>query len=175
MAYIPSKHWEFCVQYEQSLLLVVHSLVRSILISNPIDQGYLMICKAVFPGYALQPCQKCSPTAVIDFARVCDDIYRLDERELSYASCYSACITAQAIGLINGFRSELVLGVKKQDEKLIGHAWLECNAGGEVKLITPGKIDTTVFTAIKRLDPEKTIQNWMTNRATLDIHATARP
>ncbi|HVW52266.1 MAG TPA: lasso peptide biosynthesis protein [Trinickia sp.] len=163
------------MKYEQSLLLVVHSLVRAILISNPIDPGYLMICKAVFPGYVLQPRQRWSSTAIVQLERICDDIYRLDGRELSYASCYSACITAQAIGLIKGIRSEIVLGVKKQDEKLVGHAWLECNAEREVKIITPGKIATTEFTEIKRLNPEKVVQNWITNRATLDTDTTARP
>jgi hypothetical protein len=159
--------------HEESLLIALHSLVRSVLTGNSIEHGYLIVCKALFPGYVLQRRRHTSSADIAKLERICKDIYHLDDIEVSSASCYSACVTAQAFCLSIGVESEIVIGITKQDEKLVGHAWLECELRGRTKIITPGSIDTTIFTETKRLNPEETVTKWMTERATLDIRAAA--
>ena len=136
---------------------------------RPVDEAYLFICKAIFPGAVLGQLAP-SPGSVDHryLKSVCDFIYELDEKEWSYASCYSACIAAHIIAMSCGIPSEIAIGVKRQDKKITGHAWLEIKDSDETHIVNPGRAHIGDFQVIKRLKPETTIESWMKNRATLD-------
>lgn len=157
---------------EQRLIFLLHSLVRALLLERSIDDAYLAICKNVFPGTVLGKFPV-SPEKIDHryLMRVCDYIYELDDNEWSYASCYSASIVIQLMSLSFGFDSEIVIGVKKQDRKMIGHAWVEMSGSIQKQIITPGRIGIKDFKVVKRLHPETAIQSWMEKRATLDAAA----
>jgi len=154
---------------EQPLIFALHGLIRSVLMERPVDEAYLFICKAIFPGAVLG--QLAPPSGSIDhryLKRVCDFIYELDKKEWSYTSCYSASITAHIIAFSCDIPSEIAIGVKRQDKKITGHAWLEVEGADETHIINPGHANVGDFQVIKRLKPEATIESWMKNRATLD-------
>ncbi len=75
------------------------------------------------------------------------------------------------MSFVSGIDSEIVIGVKKQDAKMVGHAWVELNESNRKKIVTPGRIAIENFKIIKRLHPEHAIQSWMEKRATLDATA----
>lgn len=160
---------------ESQMLLSLHSLVRAILKEHSIENGYLIICKAMFPSFTLSTHRFRDEIHISDLQRICDDIYLLDKQELSYASCYSACIVAQVVAMSYGTPTEIVVGIKKQDKKIIGHAWLEWTRGQQTQIANPGDVNPRDFTEIKRLAPEPAIQTWMKQRAILDnapaVHA----
>jgi len=157
------------------MLLSLHSLVRAILKEHSIEHGYLIICKSMFPSFTLNAPRLRDEIDIRYLQRICDDIYLLDKQELSYTSCYSACIVAQVVAMSYGLATEIVVGIKKQDKKIIGHAWLEHTLGRQTQIANPGDVNSHDFTEIKRLTPEPAIQTWMKQRAILDnaakIHA----
>ncbi|WP_181321788.1 lasso peptide biosynthesis protein [Trinickia symbiotica] len=154
---------------EQRHILLLHGLVRALLLERAIDDAYLTICKNVFPGAVLGNFPASPKTIDHHYlTRICDFIYELDGKEWSYASCYSASIVVQLISLVFGVDSEIIIGVKKQDQKMIGHAWVELSGVNRKQIITPGRIGINEFKVIKRLRPENAIQSWMEKRATLD-------
>jgi Transglutaminase-like superfamily len=155
---------------EQRLIFLLHGAIRALLVDRPVDEAYLAICKSIFPGTVLgeftAPFGKGDHRYLTD---ICDYIYALDDNELSYASCYSASIAVQLIALAGGIDSEIVVGVKKQDRKMVGHAWVETVGFQPKRIISPGRIGISDFKVVKRLHPEKAIQSWMEKkRAILD-------
>jgi Transglutaminase-like superfamily len=154
---------------EQRLIFLMHGMIRMFLIERPVDEAYLAICKSVFPGAVLGKFTAPRDKSHLDYlTKICNYIYELDDNEYSYASCYSASIAIQLIALANGIDSEIVIGVKKQDRKLVGHAWVEIIGSHSKQIVTPGQTCIDGFKVVKRLHPEKAIQAWMEKRAILD-------
>ncbi|WP_206951346.1 lasso peptide biosynthesis protein [Trinickia acidisoli] len=156
------------MKHDVPMILALHGLVRAILTNHSIEDGYLIICKSLFPSFIFRTTTYVQGTDSVDLQSICDAIYRLDESELSYASCYSACMVAQIVAMTYGIPAEIIVGIKKQDKKLLGHAWLEYAANGRTQIVNPRGADPRDFTEIKRLTPETTIQTWMKERAILD-------
>jgi hypothetical protein len=154
---------------EQRLIFVMHGMIRMFLIERPVDEAYLAICKSIFPGAALGKFSTPRNKNQRDYlTKICDYICELDDNEYSYASCYSTSIAVQMIALASGIDSEVVVGVKKQDRKLVGHAWVEIIESCSLQIVTPGRTCIDGFRVIKRLHPERAIQAWMEKRAILD-------
>lgn len=154
---------------EQRLIFLLHGLVRSALASRPVDEAYLAVCKSVFPGVVLGQSGIAAAKVKPDYLpAICDFIYELDDKEVSYASCYSASIVIQLIALAHGIDSEIVIGIKRQDEKIVGHAWVETIGIRPKQIITPGRSPIDDFKVVKRLHPEKSIQSWIKRHAILD-------
>lgn len=160
---------------DSPILLPLHSLVRAILQQNSVEHGYLIICKSVFPSFVLRTDSIKGEIEPTDLQKICDYLYLLDEQELSYTSCYSACIAAQIVAMTYGIPTEIIIGIRKQDKKIVGHAWLEYTLDRQTKIANPGDADPRDFTEVKRLCPETTVQTWMKQRAILDndvaVHA----
>lgn len=157
---------------EHQHILLLHALVRALILDRPIDDAYLAICKNVFPGTVFGSFANSAKGVNHSYlVSACDFIYELDHKEWSYASCYSASIVIHLMSFVSGIDSEIVIGVKKQDAKMVGHAWVELNESNRKKIVTPGRIAIENFKIIKRLHPEHAIQSWMEKRATLDATA----
>ncbi|MEA3122153.1 MAG: hypothetical protein QOH33_1714, partial [Paraburkholderia sp.] len=157
---------------EQRLIFLMHGMIRMLLIERPIDEAYLAICKSVFPGAALGRFAPPRDKNHRDYLTgICDYIYELDDNEYSYATCYSASIAVQLVALACGIETEVVIAVKKQDRKLVGHAWVEIIGSHSKQIVAPGQTCIDGFKVIKRLHPEKAIQAWMEKRAILDAAA----
>ena len=157
-----------------SVILALHGLVRAVLTQNSMEHGYLIICKSIYPSLVYKTNISKYALGQRELQEICDHIYSFDKEEVSYASCYSACISAQLIAMAHKVPSEIIIGMKKQDKKITGHAWLECEISRQREIINPGNIDITDFHETKRLNPEITIKNWMSQREILDTASATR-
>lgn len=153
---------------EERLVFLLHALIRTLLVERPVEEAYLGICKSVLPGLVLGEFgEPGSHPAVREMAslryltRICDYIYALDDKEWSYASCYSASIAVQLIALARGVPARIAIGVKKQDAKMVGHAWVELGDAPTAAVINPGRVCVDDFKVVKRLDAETALQLWM--------------
>lgn len=144
-------------------IFLVHSLVRAILLGQSIDDAYLGIFKSIFPG-AIRG-EFASDAGCIGrsyLQEVCDTIYRADLLEIGGASCYSASIVVQVLAFLHGIPSEMVIGVKRQDGKIAGHAWVElCRDGSRREIINPGRMDLNDYCALTRMNPETAVAGWV--------------
>ncbi|SDV47381.1 lasso peptide biosynthesis protein [Chitinasiproducens palmae] len=143
-------------------LFIVHGVVRAILLDRPVKDAYLAIFKSVFPGAVLGRFGCLSRrTAPLHLQRVCDSLYRIDNVGTACASCYSATIVAQLLAFASSLPSEMVVGVKKQDGKIVGHAWLELGMGMTVPaIVNPGQVDLAEYRPMSRMAPERAIAAW---------------
>ena len=146
---------------ENSYIFLAHGLTRAILRSQPIGESYLNIFKTIFPVAILDPYDSSLNIDQQYLQMVCDTIYEFDAFEVGGASCYSACIVAQALAFLHGISSEMVIGICKQDEKIVGHAWIEL-VGNQHKrtIINPGRLNLREFREFSRLNPERVVAEW---------------
>ncbi|MCY1212154.1 Transglutaminase-like superfamily protein [compost metagenome] len=144
-------------------VFLAHSLVRAMLLSQPISDAYLGIFKSIFPGAVRG--EFAGAVGHIDrsnLQEVCDFIYRPDLLEIGGASCYSASIVVQALAFLHGIPSDMVIGVKRQDEKIVGHAWVElCREGSRPEIVNPGGTDLNDYRALTRMNPETAVTGWV--------------
>jgi hypothetical protein len=159
------------VSNDRHLIFLLHGLIRAHLLARPVDEAYLAICKSVYPGAVFGNFSSLMRSRDHRYLNdICDYIYELDRNESSYASCYSASIAVQLVAITCGIDSEIAIGVKKQDKKIIGHAWVETRGFQPKKIITPGRTCIDGFKIVKHLHPETSIQAWMEKkRAALDL------
>ncbi|RQZ41213.1 MULTISPECIES: lasso peptide biosynthesis B2 protein [unclassified Burkholderia] len=144
-------------------IFLTHSLVRAMLLGRPVSDAYLGIFKSIFPGAVRG--RYAGAVGRIDqpyLQEVCDSIYQADLLEMGGASCYSASIVVQALAFLHGIPSDLVIGVKRQDEKVVGHAWIElCRTGSVPEIVNPGRMDLNEYRALTRMNPETAVTGWV--------------
>jgi hypothetical protein len=132
------------------------------LLNQPVNEAYLAIFKSIFPCAVRGDFSASSQRIDRRYLQgICDYIYEMDEKESSYASCYSASVVAQVIAFSHGLASEMVLGVKKQDEKIVGHAWIEIIGQPTGHTISPGSVRIDDFQVLRRYNPEEIIRSWV--------------
>ncbi|HTI19155.1 MAG TPA: lasso peptide biosynthesis protein [Trinickia sp.] len=153
---------------ERRLIFLLHSVIRALLLERSVDDAYLAICKTVMPGIVMGQFTRSTKIDSHYLQTVCDFIYQMDNQEWSYASCYSASIVAQLIASANNIDSDIIIGIKKQDGKISGHAWVQIRSVHPKQIISPGRVSVDDLKVIKRLHPEKALQSWMQKRAILD-------
>ncbi len=147
---------------EIAYIHLAHNFVRAMLLCQPVDSAYLRIFKSIFPGAIRGEFARSSHRVDRSYLQgICDCIYLTDMHETDRASCYSACIVVQAFAFLHGIRSDMVLGVRKQDEKLIGHAWLELHTDSpSPDIVNPGEIGLHEYRVLTRMNPEAAITQW---------------
>jgi len=143
-------------------LFLTHSLVRAMLLGQPKNDAYLSIFKSIFPGAVKgEFASKLSHVNRFYLQEVCDSIYQTDLLEIGSASCYSASIVVQSVAFLHGISSEMVIGIKKQDEKVVGHAWVElCSEESGSEIINPGRMDLNEYRVLNRINPETIVSEW---------------
>lgn len=148
---------------EHTYIFLAHSLVRAMLLSHPIGDAYLGIFKSIFPGAAKgEFAGTSSPIDQNNLQKVCDFIYQADLLEIGGASCYSASIVVQALAFLHGIQSDIVIGVKRQDEKIVGHAWVELHREGVCpEIVNPGYANLNDYRALTRMNPEMAVAEWV--------------
>lgn len=151
-----------CMRNERMLVFLLHSVVRAMLLEHPVNEAYLLIFKSIFPcavrGDFVSSTQR---TDQHYLQGICDYIYEMDERESGNASCYSASVVAQIIAYSRGLETEMILGVKKEDERVVGHAWIEMTGQPAGHAISPGRVRVDDFRILKRYNPEEVIRSWV--------------
>ncbi|WP_036771160.1 lasso peptide biosynthesis B2 protein [Photorhabdus australis] len=146
-------------------IFLIHSLVRAILLEKPIKDAYLSIFKSIYPCTVRR--NFFDAKKHIDhsyFQEICDFIYQADSSEITSASCYSASIVVQLLASLHGIPSDMVIGIKKQDEKIVGHAWIElCSDKFKTKIVNPGHVDLSGYSLLQRMSPDTAISEWATS------------
>ena len=74
-------------------------------------------------------------TNIIDYRQLTtfsSELYEMDEKNLLVSSCVSIAMTNQFLLYSCGVQSDLVIGIKKMDEKLFSHAWIETEDGQKI-------------------------------------------
>lgn len=145
---------------EQCLIDLLHCTVRNILINQSVSDPYLSIIKAVYPSSLFSEV-KTKPINNHYLQSICNYIYDINNEQVNYSSCYSASIVVQIIAMAHGVSSEIVIGIKKQDMKVLGHAWVEVNTRGGLFVANPGYINIKDFKPIRKLNPNNVLHNWM--------------
>ena len=148
---------------ESAYIFLTHSLVRAFLLGHSISDAYLYIFKSVFPAAIRGEFSDTSDHIDQTYLQeVCDSIYQSDLLEVGTASCYSASIVVQSLAFLHGIPSDMVIGVKKQDEKIVGHAWVElARKGSRLEIVNPGRIDLSEYRALTRMNPETAVAEWV--------------
>jgi hypothetical protein len=127
------------------------------------NEAYLSIFKYIFP-ISLRRRFLCYDIDREYLQGVCNTIYRDDLLELGGASCYSASIVAQSLAYIHNIPSNMVIGIKKEDSKIIGHAWVELiKKHSKNEIISPGSIDISEYKVLHRINPENAVIEWITS------------
>jgi hypothetical protein len=98
--------------------------------------------------------RKMSPRQLQDTA---DWLYRLDQEERIVASCYSVALTVDLLAFSQGESPALLLGLRKLDEHLLGHAWLQMPSG---RIINPGRQSLENMVIMKRLVMADMVNQW---------------
>lgn len=146
---------------EHVFAILLHSIIRTMLLRQPIDEAYAEIFKSTYPCGVFG---KFSRTIDREYLqKICDLIYSTDKREVNQASCYSASLVAQLVAFAHGIATEMAFGIRKQDEKVVGHAWLEIKKGAAILTINPGNENLNHYSVIKRLNPLYIVEKYVEN------------
>jgi hypothetical protein len=110
----------------------VHGFVRMILLEYDFEEAYEKIAVHMFPLYASATGRKVNKIDIDELYRLGQLLYRLDEDDYLVTSCVSIAVTIQAILFSGGYESDLLIGVKKIDQKLFSHAWVQLKNGKKI-------------------------------------------
>ncbi|MEK5333082.1 lasso peptide biosynthesis B2 protein [Lysinibacillus sp. FSL W8-0992] len=110
----------------------IHGFVRFILLEYDFEEAYEKIAVHMYPLYASATDRKVNEIDIDELYRLGQLLYRLDEDDHLVTSCVSIAVTIQAILFSGGYESDLLIGVKKIDQKLFSHAWVQLKNGKKI-------------------------------------------
>ena len=150
---------------DRTVLALLHCVVRAVLLDT--RQGrtgdpYLALVRAVYP-YAVFGGARPPPDGEA-LQAACDTICRLDDGGTGLVSCYSASMVVQLLAMAHGLSSEMLIGVRKQDQRLSGHAWVEVRLRNGICCINPGRLELSRYRILRRRAPEAELLQWMKAR-----------
>jgi hypothetical protein len=147
------------MKYDRVYIALIHAMVKNLLMAYPVEEAHARIFRHLFPYTVWEKFErKAGESCERALQRVCDVVYELDEAEAGRASCYSASLVAQALAYLWRQPVELVIGLRRSDQKIFGHAWLEIAGGdGVVRVVSPGRVPVGAYRVSKRLAPEDLI------------------
>src|SRR5947209_8304588 len=107
---------------------LLHNVVRSLVTELGFEASYRLLALQLFGLHENPNRQGFEQLSAKDLQEIADWLYRLDEEERIVASCYSVSLTLDLMAYSQGENPVLVMGLKKVDEKLLGHAWLQLSS-----------------------------------------------
>lgn len=116
----------------EGYFITVHGFVRMLLLEYDFEEAYEKIAVHLFPLYASASGRKVNEIDLDELSQSGQLLYRLDEEDHLVTSCVSIAITIQAILFCGGYDSDLIIGVKKIDQKLFSHAWVQLKCGKKI-------------------------------------------
>ncbi|MEC1259171.1 lasso peptide biosynthesis B2 protein [Bacillus swezeyi] len=110
----------------------VHAFVRMMLLNHEFEEAYEKIAVHMFPLYASAKQRNAARLNTHDLQEHGKQLYSLDEADHLVTSCVSIALTIQSILFSNGCNADLLIGVKKIDDKLFSHAWVQLENGDSI-------------------------------------------
>lgn len=141
----------------QPYAAVLHTLVRCLVLQYGFERAYHLIAVQLFPLFESAHRRGAASVRPAQLVALGDYLYTLDDQESLTTSCLSIAIATQAVLFSVGQEADLLIGVKKQDRKLLGHAWV-CLPDGQV--IDPG-IQGRGLTLLHRFTMRAEVEKWV--------------
>lgn len=110
----------------------VHAFVRMMLLNYDFEEAYEKIAIHLFPLYASAQQRGAGLLDIDELHQNGEYLYSLDEDDHLVTSCVSIALTIQSILFSNGSDADLMIGVKKIDDKLFSHAWVQMENGKSI-------------------------------------------
>jgi hypothetical protein len=135
----------------------LHAMVRCLLLHHGFDRAYAMIAVQMFPLFESASRRRVAPlhrNQLDDLGRY---LYDLDEQESLTTSCLSIAIVTQTLLFSCGHEAELIIGVRKQDAKLLGHAWVQLVDG---QVIDPNDLRRGMV-VLQRFSMRAQVEQWV--------------
>ncbi len=132
--------------------LILHSMIRNLLMKDDFIEVYRQLSVQMFPLFESAVRRKASPIDRKELHKLGEYLIRLDEDDHLVATCVSVAVTMQVLLFCTGVEADLLIGVKKIDEKLFAHAWVRLPNG---EMIDPqNKYRDLKVTKVLRLKEE---------------------
>lgn len=148
---------------EKALTRALHAIIRDLLPKGTIDSVRTNIFSVLYPTrhwlFEMRPAN--SPDlAPSDISLMCSYLEHLEKNEKTTSSCSSITLTAEALAYAGNLESKLLIGLRKDDFKLLGHAWLEIIVDGKMHLINPNDQPVHEFTPIVTEGADGLLLKW---------------
>lgn len=115
--------------YNKVYFTAAHSFVRLLLLENDFMDAYEKVAIHMYPLHVSAGRRKADQVNPDELCRLGQMLYEMDENDHLITSCVSIAVTVQAVLFSAGYESDLLIGVKKIDEKLFSHAWVRLGDG----------------------------------------------
>ncbi|HEK9103804.1 lasso peptide biosynthesis B2 protein [Bacillus sp. Xin] len=116
----------------QGYFTTTHAFVRMMLLEYDFEEAYEKIAIHMYPLYTSASARKIKDIETNELRNHGKILYDLDENDHLITSCVSIAVTIQSILFSNGLDANLLIGVKKIDNKLFSHAWVELENGESI-------------------------------------------
>lgn len=107
----------------------IHAFGRMMLLNNEFEEAYKNIAIHLFPLYASAGQRHAGNIDTYNLEQYGKHLYALDEDDHLITSCVSIALTIQSVLFSSGCNANLLIGVKKIDDKLFSHAWVQLENG----------------------------------------------
>lgn len=111
---------------------VLHAVIRAMLLQHGFAKTYHTISVQMFPLYESARRRRAPSIGVAQLNQLGQYLYQMDDQDSLTTSCLSIAIMTQAILFSSGEDSDLLIGIQKQDHKLLGHAWVRLQNGQDI-------------------------------------------
>lgn len=108
---------------------LIHAMIRAMLQEEEFSSAYRKLGIQLFPLYESAARRKTTPPSYKELYEIGRAFISMDEEDQLVATCVSVAVTMQALLFCNGVDAELLIGLKKIDEKLFAHAWVRMPDG----------------------------------------------
>jgi hypothetical protein len=131
-------------------------MVRCLLLQHGFERAYAMIAVQMFPLFESASRRRVAPIRRQQLSELGLYLYELDDQESLTTSCLSIAIMIQALLFSCGQEAELIIGVRKQDAKLLGHAWVQL---GDGQVIDPNDLRRNMV-VLQRFSMRTQVERW---------------
>ena len=139
------------------MALSTHELIRNDCIELSIEKAFEKIASLAFCNR--EGVEGFFPLIKInELKQICKFLYYADQKGWIVSSCYSISLTLFYFGTVFGHKMEIIMGVRKIDERLVGHAWVKCD---NEKILNPGNFDIDSLSIIKTLSLKDGLESWL--------------
>ena len=146
---------------DQRPLMLLHAVVRGMLLTGGLEQGYGLIFRSILPF--VSNCGQKPAMTVRDLQRLAARLYRGDKEMAFTSSCLSISVLIQMLSFWCGIPAELRIGLRKEDGKLLGHAWVVCEMDGRQVTISTGATEPAAYRVTRTFEPTHRSWKWTTN------------
>jgi len=144
----------------------LHTLIRHLLLDKGFNETFYELSVRYFPLYNGYGTNKMRRPNIKELEFLSKYVSQMDERGDLTASCLSVALTVQTILYSCGIDSFLVIGIKKVDEKIYSHAWVELTDG---TIIDPQN-ESGHFKVLNKFLMKEQVRKWVELNENMDSY-----